>query len=75
MIFKIIPLYFSLKLLWVRWDFHKSEMVYARQADDFVVKNAKSTIFSTSMTSYLKMTSYYDFQLNSIRFFVEIPMD
>ena len=75
MIFKITPLYFSLKFLWVRWDFHKPGMVYARQADDFVVKNPKSTIFSTSMTSYLKMTSYYDFQLNSIRFFVEIPMD
>ena len=42
--------------------------------DDFVVKNVKNTIFSTFMTSQLKMTSSFDFQNNSIGFLFEIPM-
>ena len=29
----------------------RPRMVYARQTDDFVVKNAKNTIFSTFVTS------------------------
>ena len=50
-IFNKTPLNSSLKFLWVRCDFYKPRMVYARQTDGFVVKNVKNTIFSTFMTS------------------------
>ena len=70
-VFNITPLDSSLKFLWVRCDFYKPRMIYARQTDDFVVKNVKNTIF---VMSKLKMTLFYDFQNNSIGFFVEIPM-
>ena len=66
MIFNITPLDSLLKFLWVRCDFHEPRIVYARQTDDFVVKNVKNTIFPTFMTTF------YDFQNNSIGFFVEL---
>ena len=50
-VFNITPLDSSLKFLWVRCDFNKPRMVYEPQTDDFVVKNAKNTIFSTFVTS------------------------
>ena len=56
--------------MWGKYFFLRF-MVYALQTDDFVVKIVKNTIFTTSMTSYLKITSFYDFQNNSIGFLVE----
>ena len=73
MIFNITPLDSSLKFLWVRCNVHKPRIVYARQTDDFVVKNAKNTIFSTFMTTF--MTSRFTvFNNNTIGFLVKIPM-
>ena len=49
--FRITPLDSLLKFLWVRCDFHKPRMVYARQTDNFEVKIVKNDIFPTFMTS------------------------
>ena len=72
MIFRTIPLDFSLKFLWIRCDFHMPRMVYVGQTDDFVVKNVKKCHFLDIYDIVTQNDVSLRFLNNSIGFLVEI---
>ena len=64
----------QIKFLWVRCDFYKPRMVYARQTDDLVVKNIKKENFLVIYDVITQMTSFYGFLYNTFGFLVKIPI-